>query len=55
MVIHLRCYKCDFLDIVSLANAKEWECPNCEREMEDMNKEDETYDRGCLDLNIMAP
>ncbi len=29
MTLHLRCSKCDFLDIVLKENAIDWKCPNC--------------------------
>jgi hypothetical protein len=28
--LHMRCTKCDFLDVVLQENAKQWKCPNCE-------------------------
>jgi hypothetical protein len=29
MTLHLRCQKCDFLDVVDKNKAKDWVCPNC--------------------------
>jgi hypothetical protein len=30
MTLHLKCGKCDFLDIVKYENGRHWKCPNCE-------------------------
>jgi phage FluMu protein Com len=44
MSLHLRCFKCDFLDVVLREKGKDWKCPNCEiNQPERSKREDKTW------------
>jgi len=43
MTLHLRCNKCDFLDIVKYENGKSWKCPNCEFNQPERSKREDHH------------
>lgn len=45
MTLHLRCSKCDFLDVVLIKDGKAWKCPNCEFNQPERIKPEDFYQR----------
>lgn len=43
MCLHMRCIKCNFVDIILYENGKLWKCPNCELNQPERSKREDFY------------